>query len=42
MDKTGRNGMRVGDTMSADFKERYNFLVASMQNWLSFYDYQYN
>lgn len=27
MDKTGRNGLRVGDTMLADFKERYNKLV---------------
>jgi adenylosuccinate synthase len=41
MDKTGRNGMRVGDIMSADFKERYNFLVAKHAELLSFYDYQY-
>lgn len=26
MDKTGRNGLRVGDTESSDFKERYNSL----------------
>jgi adenylosuccinate synthase len=27
MDKTGRNGLRVGDTMLPDFKERYDKLV---------------
>ncbi|WP_419803623.1 adenylosuccinate synthase [Mucilaginibacter sp.] len=27
MDKTGRNGLRVGDTMLPDFKERYDRLV---------------
>ncbi len=26
MDKTGRNGIRVGDVIKADFKERYNTL----------------
>lgn len=26
MDKTGRNGLRVGDVMQKDFKERYNTL----------------
>jgi adenylosuccinate synthase len=26
MDKTGRNGLRVGDLLQKDFKERYNTL----------------
>src|ERR1700721_1719529 len=27
MDKTGRNGLRIGDILEADFNERYGFLV---------------
>ena len=30
MDKTGRNGLRVGDTELPDFMERYRTLVATM------------
>lgn len=37
MDKTGRNGLRVGDTMLADFRERYNKLVAKHKSILSHY-----
>jgi adenylosuccinate synthase len=37
MDKTGRNGLRVGDTQLPDFKERYNKLVAKHKNILSHY-----
>ena len=37
MDKTGRNGMRVGDTLLPDFKERYNKLVAKHKSILSHY-----
>lgn len=37
MDKTGRNGLRVGDTMLPDFKERYDKLVAKHKSILSHY-----
>lgn len=37
MDKTGRNGLRVGDILAPDFKERYTFLKAKHQQILSQY-----
>lgn len=37
MDKTGRNGIRVGDTTLPDFKERYQKLVDKHKNILSHY-----
>ncbi len=37
MDKTGRNGLRVGDTMLVDFRERYDRLVAKHKSILSHY-----
>ena len=37
MDKTGRNGLRVGDTLLPDFKERYDKLVAKHKSILSHY-----
>ncbi|RKD16292.1 adenylosuccinate synthase [Pelobium manganitolerans] len=37
MDKTGRNGLRVGDIFLPDFKERYNKLVAKHRDILSHY-----
>jgi adenylosuccinate synthase len=37
MDKTGRNGLRVGDTTLPDFRERYNRLVAKHKSILSHY-----
>ncbi|WP_118196266.1 adenylosuccinate synthase [Albibacterium indicum] len=37
MDKTGRNGLRVGDTTLRDFKERYQRLVEKHQSILSHY-----
>lgn len=37
MDKTGRNGLRVGDTTLPDFKERYEKLVAKHKSILSHY-----
>src|SRR3989338_473121 len=42
MDKTGRNGMRIGDISSPDFKEKYNFLVAKHAQILDFHNYAYN
>ncbi|MBF0695269.1 MAG: adenylosuccinate synthase [Flavobacterium sp.] len=44
MDKTGRNGIRVGDIEMADFKERYRSLADKHESMIAFYDVeiQYN
>lgn len=44
MDKTGRNGLRVGDLELADFKERYRSLADKHEAMIQFYDVniQYN
>ncbi|KAF2516879.1 adenylosuccinate synthase [Flavobacterium salilacus subsp. salilacus] len=44
MDKTGRNGIRVGDIELADFEERYRALADKHQSMIAFYDVdlQYN
>lgn len=42
MDKTGRNGIRVGDIDKPDFKARYNALVEKHKQLLNFYHYEYN
>ncbi|WP_313805257.1 adenylosuccinate synthase [Flavobacterium sp.] len=44
MDKTGRNGLRVGDIELADFKERYRNLADKHEAMIAFYDVdmQYN
>ena len=44
MDKTGRNGLRVGDIELIDFKERYRALADKHESMISFYDVdlQYN
>ena len=44
MDKTGRNGLRVGDIELADFKERYRALADKHESMIAFYniDLQYN
>lgn len=38
-DKIGRMALRVGDMMSADFKDRYHALVEKHKTILSFYDF---
>ncbi|RAR49090.1 adenylosuccinate synthase [Flavobacterium lacus] len=38
MDKTGRNGIRIGDIELADFKERYRSLADKHQAMIAFYD----
>lgn len=38
MDKTGRNGMRVGDLELADWKEKYRALANKHEAMISFYD----
>ena len=39
MDKTGRNGIRMGDTRMANFKDRYETLVTKHKRMLGSYDY---
>lgn len=42
MDKTGRNGLRVGDIERHDFKEKYDALVEKHKQLLSFHNHEYN
>lgn len=39
MDKTGRNGLRIGDILIPDFIEKYNFLKSKHKDLLKQYDY---
>ena len=38
MDKTGRNGLRIGDIFSPDFKKKYDFLVEKHKQLLGLYN----
>lgn len=42
MDKTGRNGIRVGDLLKPNFKDIYNKLVKKHAELLKFYELEYN
>lgn len=42
MDKTGRNGLRVGDLLSSNFTERFYALKNKHINFLKQFDYQYD
>ena len=42
MDKTGRNGLRIGDLLSNDFKEKYNYLKEKHKDLLKLYDFDYD
>lgn len=42
MDKTGRNGLRVGDILAPDFKQKYEFLKNKHIDILKQYDFQYD
>jgi len=42
MDKTGRNGLRVGDIESPDFLEKYKFLTNKHLQILKQYDFEYD
>ncbi len=43
MDKTGRNGLRVGDIFLPNFKEKYDTLVEKHKNMLKHFDgFEYN
>ncbi len=42
MDKTGRNGLRVGDIYHPDFNQKYRQLVEKHKQLLTFYKFNYN
>ena len=42
MDKTGRNGLRIGDIINPGFKEKYDFLTNKHKEMLKQYDFDYN
>ncbi len=41
-DKTGREGIRVGDIFSDDFKQKYSCLLEKHKKTLSLYEYEYD
>ncbi len=42
MDKTGRNGLRIGDILKDNFHEKYQALVDKHQKLVSLYDYPFD
>lgn len=42
MDKTGRNGLRIGDIFEINFKDKYNALVEKHKQILKFHEFEYN
>ena len=42
MDKTGRNGLRIGDITSGNFKEKYEKLKAKHLQLLTIYDFEFD
>jgi len=42
MDKTGRNGLRVGDIETHEFREKYDVLVEKHKQLLSFHHFEYD
>jgi adenylosuccinate synthase len=42
MDKTGRNGIRVGDILATDFRERFDNLKEKHISFLKQFDFQYD
>lgn len=42
MDKTGRNGLRIGDILSPSFKEQYNSLKEKHLHMLKQYDFEFD
>jgi adenylosuccinate synthase len=42
MDKTGRNGLRVGDILEPEFLEKYTALVEKHKKMLANYNFQYD
>ncbi|MBU8892483.1 MAG: adenylosuccinate synthase [Bacteroidales bacterium] len=42
MDKTGRNGLRIGDIINPGFIEKYNFLTNKHKDLLKQYDFKFD
>jgi adenylosuccinate synthase len=42
MDKTGRNGLRIGDILLPNFRELYNALLDKHRQLLNLYNFEYN
>jgi len=42
MDKTGRNGLRIGDILSENFTDKYNTLVEKHKKMLSHFQFEYS
>ncbi len=42
MDKTGRNGLRIGDIINPGFNDKYEFLKNKHREILKQYDFEYN
>ena len=42
MDKTGRNGLRIGDILSPDFRKKYQALLNKHKELLKLYDFEYS
>jgi adenylosuccinate synthase len=42
MDKTGRNGLRIGDIFLAEFRNKYETLVAKHKELVRFYNFEYD
>ena len=42
MDKTGRNGLRVGDILSPNFRNKYQALLNKHKELLKLYDFEYS
>jgi len=42
MDKTGRNGLRIGDILSPDFEKKYKSLLSKHQELLKMYTFDYD
>jgi len=42
MDKTGRNGLRIGDVFQSDFRKKYDFLVSKHKQLLGLYDHKFD
>jgi len=42
MDKTGRNGLRVGDIYTSNFQQRYDLLVEKHKMMLARFDFEYD
>jgi adenylosuccinate synthase len=41
MDKTGRNGLRIGDIINSGFKEKYTFLTNKHKDLINQYKFEY-